>query len=91
MNPMEAPTRKITEKWIGSIPTEAAIGARIGAKSGVQFGIKFGEKIGAKFGVNTSAKFGAQFSTNLHANQPQIVAQINPKLQKLKNTKIVCT
>ena len=32
MNPMDAPTRKITEKWIGSIPTEAAIGARIGAR-----------------------------------------------------------
>jgi len=29
---VRAPTRKITEKWIGSTPTDAAIGARIGAR-----------------------------------------------------------
>jgi hypothetical protein len=32
MNPIDAPTRKITEKWIGSTPTDAAIGAKIGAR-----------------------------------------------------------
>ncbi len=32
MKPMDAPTKNTTEKWIGSTPTDAAIGARIGAK-----------------------------------------------------------
>jgi len=32
MKPIDAPTKKMTEKWIGSMPTDAAIGAKIGAR-----------------------------------------------------------
>ena len=32
MKPIDAPTRKITAKWMGSMPTDTAMGARIGAR-----------------------------------------------------------